>query len=383
MRILHVFPFFSIKGGGGTTWLVDQIASAQSKNGHDVSVLTSNFMFDDSNLNNNNLYNVIVLKSYFNFFGIYFSPNLIKFCRDNLGNYDIIHLHLFRSIQNVIVCLYADKLKTPYLIDAHGSLPRHFKIKFLKKYLYDLLIGNYILKKSKAFIAENELSYKEYIDFGVDDDKIAIIRPPFPIKDYENLPKKGLFKSKYDLNKKHIILFFGRIHYIKGIDFLVESFNIIQKRRNDVHLVIMGGDDGYKANIQALIKKLNIQNKVLFTGYLSGTQKLSCIIDSSVVVQTSRYEQGAGAPFAAVLCHVPIIVSDKSGAGLDVKRLNAGYVVKFNDNEHLSKAIEYVLQNQDEAIDKTKAGANRIKQDLSIEKNILEYDNVYKACINE
>ena len=75
--------------------------------------------------------------------------------------------------------------------------------------------------------------------------------------------------------------------------------------------------------------------------------------------------------------------NDKSGAGLDIKRLNAGYVVKFNDNEHLSKAIEYVLQNQDEAIDKTKAGANRIKQDLSIEKNILEYDNVYKACINE
>ena len=68
-----MYFLFLIKGGGGTTWLVDQIASAQSKNGHDVSVLTSNFMFDDSNLNNNNLYNVIVLKSYFNFWYLFFS----------------------------------------------------------------------------------------------------------------------------------------------------------------------------------------------------------------------------------------------------------------------------------------------------------------------
>ena len=382
MKILHVFPFFSIKGGGGTTWLIDQLSNAQSRVGHKVSVITTTHMFDNSNLNDKNLYNVIALKSYFNFFGIYFSPDLIKFCVKNLKDYDIIHLHLFRSIQNVIVCYYANKFKIPYLIDAHGSLPRHFKIKYLKKYLYDLFVGENILKKSKAFIAENELSYKEYIDFGIDDDKIAIVRPPFPVQDYNNLPKKGLFKTKFNLENKSIILFFGRIHWIKGIDILVESFNMLQRRREDVHLVIMGEDDGFKLKLEYIIKKLKIQDKILFTGYLSGKEKLSCIIDSSVVVQTSRYEQGAGAPFEAVLCNVPIIVSDNSGAAMDVKRLNAGYIVKFDDNQQLSNTMEYIIDNQDEAVSKTKAGANRIKNDLSIEKNITEYSDVYKSCIN-
>ena len=382
MKTLHVFPFFSIKGGGGTTWLIDQLSNAQSRVGHRVTVITTTHIFDNSNLNDKNLYNVIALKSYFNFFGIYFSPDLIKFCVKNLKDYDIIHLHLFRSIQNVIICYYANKFKIPYLIDAHGSLPRHFKIKYLKKYLYDLFVGENILKKSKAFIAENELSYKEYIDFGIDDDKIAIIRPPFPVKDYDNLPKKGLFKTKFNLEKKSIILFFGRIHWIKGIDILVESFNLLQRRREDVHLVIMGEDDGFKLKLEYFIKKLKIQDKILFTGYLSGKEKLSCIIDSSVVVQTSRYEQGAGAPFEAVLCSVPIIVSDNSGAAMDVKRLNAGYIVKFDDKQQLSDTIEYIIDNQDEAVSKTKAGADRIKNDLSIEKNITEYSDVYKSCIN-
>ena len=144
----------------------------------------------------------------------------------------------------------------------------------------------------------------------------------------------------------------------------------------------MGEDDGFKAQVQEIIKNLKISDKVLFTGYLSGNEKLSCIIDSSVVVQTSRYEQGAGAPLEAVLCNVPIIVSDNSGAAMDVKRLNTGYIVKFNDFEQLSDTIEYVVDNQDEAKIKTKSGAERIKQDLSIERNIIQYYNVYKSCID-
>ena len=382
MKILHVFPFYSIKGGGGTTWLIDQLASAQASNGHEVTVLSSNQLFDTSNLNNNNSYSIVSLKSYINYFGIYFTPGLIKFSIKHLKSYDIIHLHLFRSIQNVIICYYAKWYKVPYLIDAHGSLPRHIKSKFVKKYLFDLFFGKNILKNSNKFIAENELSYKEYIEFGVKDDKISIVRPPFPIDEYEDLPEKEIFKTNHNLKNKHLITFFGRIHWIKGIDILVEAFNNLLTKRDDIHLIIMGGDDGYRKKIEELIQSYGIENNILFTGYLSGKDKLSCIVDSSVVVQTSRYEQGAGAPFESVLCKVPIIVSDNSGAALDVKRINAGYIVKFGDIEKLSNAIDYVLNNQSESINKTIKGSERIKNDLSIEKNIIEYDNVYKSCID-
>ena len=68
MRILHVFPFYSIKKGGGTTWLIDQLAKAQTKNGHKVEVLVGDFKFDTDNLNKNNSYSVRKFKSYFNFF---------------------------------------------------------------------------------------------------------------------------------------------------------------------------------------------------------------------------------------------------------------------------------------------------------------------------
>ncbi|MEC7208505.1 MAG: hypothetical protein VXW11_05420, partial [Pseudomonadota bacterium] len=51
------------------------------------------------------------------------------------------------------------------------------------------------------------------------------------------------------------------------------------------------------------------ENKITFTGFLKGKEKTSIIKEATVCVQTSRYEQGAGAPFESVLIGTPIILA--------------------------------------------------------------------------
>src|SRR5207245_11567707 len=94
--------------------------------------------------------------------------------------------------------------------------------------------------------------------------------------------------------------------------------------------------------------------KVRFTGFLGGEDKLAALVDADVVVQTSRYEQGAWAPFEAVLCGTPIVVSRNSGAGEDVKRIDAGYLVDFGDRAELRDTLAYVLDHPDEARQKAR-----------------------------
>ena len=91
MKILHVFPFYSIKRGGGTISLINRVSNAQIESGDDVTVLTGDYMLEEELIKKNHRINVIVLKSYLNFFGIYFMPGLFKFCYKNLKNFDIIH----------------------------------------------------------------------------------------------------------------------------------------------------------------------------------------------------------------------------------------------------------------------------------------------------
>ncbi|MFC1908808.1 glycosyltransferase family 4 protein [Chloroflexota bacterium] len=205
--------------------------------------------------------------------------------------------------------------------------------------------------------------------------------PPFAIEEFAELPPPGLFRQKYNLKETHIILFLGRIHRIKGLDFLVESFNELARLRSDVILVIVGNDDGYKSTLDRLIDKLDLTDKVLFAGFLSGAEKLSALVDADVMVQTSVYEQGAWAPFEAVLCDTPIIVSSNSGAGEDVKKVDAGYLVEYGNKDDLSDRIRYVIDNPAEAQKKTHKAKEYIKSNLSLAKGIEKYEKLYEDVL--
>jgi glycosyltransferase involved in cell wall biosynthesis len=146
-------------------------------------------------------------------------------------------------------------------------------------------------------------------------------------------------------------------------------------------LAIIGPDDGYKPELDRLITGLGLNGKVLYTGYLSGDDKLSALEDAGVVIQTSRYEQGAWAPLEAVLCGTPIIVSSNSGAGEDVRRIDAGYLVEYGDKGQLSDAIKYVFDNPAEARAKTLRAKKYIEENLSMKSGIAKYEKVYQEVM--
>lgn len=201
------------------------------------------------------------------------------------------------------------------------------------------------------------------------------------MEEFEHLPPPGLFREKYNLKGKRIILFFGRINWIKGIDFLTEAFYELAKLREDVVLVIAGTDQGYKPVLEMLINQLHISDKVIFPGFLRGTDKLSVLSDADVLVQTSRYEQGAGAPFEAILCDTPIIVSDNSGAGADVRKIDAGYLVEYGNRIALRDIMQQVLTHPDEARAKTQKAKEYIINNLSFSRGVEIYEALYTEIV--
>jgi glycosyltransferase involved in cell wall biosynthesis len=314
-------------------------------------------------------------------------PDIIGGARRGLNGFDIIHLHSYRSFANVVTHHYAKKYRVPYVLDAHGSAPRMTAgkrgFKWLLKWLFDIAFGYRILRDASRVIAETEVGINEYRELGVKEDKIVLITPPLPVEEFANLPAQGLFRQKYDIKAKHVVMFLGRINWIKGLDFLAESFYELARHRSDVILVIVGSDDGYKPTLERVIEKLKLSDRVLFTGFLRGKDKLSALVDADVVVQTSRYEQGAWAPLEAVLCGTPIIVSSNSGAGEDVRRIDAGYLVEWGNKSDLVDKVKYVLDNPDQAAIKTRKARDYLERNQSMSSRIREYEELYARCIKE
>ena len=402
MKILMMNATFVPRKFGGATMFSYNLAKSLVRRGHEVTVYTTDVNDRYSRLSDvygvkdvegikthyfKNLNNLLA-SDYRLFLPIgMISATKRKAIKKDIVNVDVIHFHEFRLFQTIIVHQYAKKYGIPYVVDAHGSTSRMIGgkrgFKWLLRWLVDIAFGNRILKDASRCIGETEMGVNEYKELGVNQDKIVLITPLLPIEEFSQLPPRDLFRSKYNIKEKHIILFLGRIHWIKGIDFLVESFYELTKDRDDVILVIVGPDDGCKSTLEELINKLNLFDKVLFTGILRGNEKLSALVDADMLVQTSRYEQSAGAPLEAILCNTPIIVSSNSGAGEDVRRIDAGYLVEWGDKKELKDAMQKILDDPTEAMVKTQKAKEYIIKNLSMEKNVEKYENVYMDCIKD
>ncbi len=386
MKILQVFDLFSLPHGGGTVDLLYKLSRALAQRGHKVTIYTSDFELDQEYIDSLPEVKVYPFHCWSSLAGFYLTPGMVREVRKRIKDFDVIHLHCFRSFQNIVIHHYAQKYGIPYVMDTHGSLPRtHGKIgaKWLLRWLFDIAFGYRMLRDVSKAIAETEVGVNEYKEFGVNQDKIVLITPPFAVEEFSQLPPCGLFRQKFNIREKHIVLFLGRIHWIKGLDFLVESFYELTKSRSDAILAIVGNDDGYKPTLDRLIIELKLSDKVLFTGFLGGVEKLSALVDADVVVQTSRYEQGAWAPFEAVLCNTPIIVSSNSGAGEDVRKIDAGYLVEYGDKNELRDTIQYVLDNPAEARSKTGKAKDYIEANLSFIKCTEKYERLYKEVMEK
>ena len=380
MRIVHCFPFFSIKFAGGTSDLMYKIVKAQSKAGLKPIVLSGDYKFDGELAKTLQGVEFMISKSYLDKFGFSIMPGLLFSLIKNIKNIDVVHMHAYRTFQNFIVYLVCKLSKTPYIIDAHGAVPYHVNKKFLKR-VFDFVIGYRMLKDATILVAETEVGQKEYTDLldKLSRKNIAILSPPFDTDEFLILPEKTMFRKKFGIPlEKKVIMFLGRIHYIKGNDFLIRGFAEALKKRTDLHLVLVGSDDGHMEECKDIVRFLGIEENVIFTGFLAGKEKNSALVDADIVVQLSRFEQGAWAPLEGVLCKTPIIVTSNTGTGEDVKRIKAGYLVDFDDDEGLAETILSVFNNYDEAMSLTLEARTHIIDNLSMNARIHEYTELYK-----
>ncbi len=397
MKILQITPTFYPSKFGGIKVVSYNIAQALSGHGHDVTIYTTDAEIGShrlrvlDNYSNRNNFHVRYFKNISNLiaykYRIFLPLGIFFMIRKEIKNFDIVHSHDFRSFQNIIINYYCKKNSIPYIIDAHGAtstiLFNETGLKPGLRSLFDRFFGNKILKEATCVLAETKMGVEEYRNLGIKENKIFIISPPFPTDQFTQLPSKGEFKRKYGINNDKIILFLGRINIIKGIDFLINSFYLLSSEVDDIILVIVGPDDGYKSTLMNLINKLELNNKVIFTGFLDGNDKLSALVDASMLVQTSRYEQGAWAPFEAILCNTPIIVSSNSGAGEDVKKFDAGYLVEWGNKIELKEAMQRIINDPSDAKIKTQKAKEYIINNLSMNENVKLYEVVYSKCQNK
>jgi glycosyltransferase involved in cell wall biosynthesis len=382
MRILHAFIFFSIRFAGGTCDLIYKLAKAQVRAGLNPIISTGDHQFDADLAGSLPGVEFWVEHSWLDRSGFSLMPGLGKRLRSN-PRVDVVHMHVFRTFQNLSLYWHCKRNRIPYIMDAHGAVP-YYKRKPIIKRLFDRLWGRRILREAAVLVAETEVGVQEYLDIDptLERNRIVVLSPPFDTDEFVNLPERGRFRSEWSISpEENMIMFLGRIHQIKGNDFLIRGFAKLLERGVKARLVLVGPDNGHMEECKQLAKDLGAADHVLFTGFLYAEKKQSALVDADIVAQLSRQEQGAWAPFEAVLCGTPIVVTDHTGAGEDVKRIDAGWTVRFDDVEDLASRLQWMLSHRDETRSKTMQAKRHIEEKLSMNVRVHEYTDLYSKAI--
>lgn len=353
MRVLQVVNSFPPTWGkGGPARVSYEISKELVKRGHEVTVYTTDINDESNRLKNyknpsyidgiavyrfKNLNNALAWRN------VPVSPGMLFALSKNIRNFDIIHAHLYRSFQAILVHYYAKKYNIPYVLQVHGSVPQIIGRKQMKK-IYDKLLGNSILFDAKKIIALTQSEVEQFRALGIHDEKIEIVPNGIDLIEYGKLPQKGYFRKRYSIPENYkVILYLGRIHKIKGLDLLVKAFSLVSSEMKDIKLVIVGPDDGYLKELNKLINFIGNDN-IILAGPLYGKEKMEAYVDSDLYVLPSSYEAFPNTVFEAGICGTPVIVTDRCGISQIVND-KIGYVSKFNENDLKNTMIRILRDN--------------------------------------
>ena len=179
---------------------------------------------------------------------------------------------------------------------------------------------------------------KAYLsDKGFPADRLKAIYGGVSIKEIAIVPQQT---AKYDG------CFVGRIHPMKGVDYLIDVWDNVCKAKPNAKLALIGnGSKDFEAKIQQDIIKRGLQKNIDCLGYVDGVEKYKILKASKVFLHTSIYDNSGMTAAEAMACGLPAV-------RFDIPALRIAYpkgmlVVRLKNSKEFAGAVLQLLTNND------------------------------------
>lgn len=280
----------------------------------------------------------------------------------------VFHIHGVWMYPQYITAKKAAKINKPFIITPHGMYePWLWEHGYLKKKLYFNLLSKKIFKRASLFHAITSQE-KDGLN-QIFNNKINIEVIPNLISFKSDSQEEILTSQEEDY-----ILFIGRLDPIKGIKMLIEVFAKINQKK--FKLKIAGPPSLYRDELVVLTKKLSLESKVEFVGFVQGDEKDKLYRDAQAVVTPSFSEVVGLVNLEAAKAKTPVITTVTTGLLKDWDK-EGGVLINPN-----SQDLEIALKNtfswsQQERDDRGERLYDFVYKNYSWEENLYRWEELY------
>ena len=190
----------------------------------------------------------------------------------------------------------------------------------------------------------------------------------------EEMEKLEISVGDFVSLKKNIITI-SRLDYGKKNDDIIKSFSKIKESNWKLYII---GDGKEFNKLKKLIDDLNLNNKVILTGYKNKEEINKYMLDSSLFLMASITEGLPMVLLEAMSYGIPCIAYEvPSGVNDIIEDGRNGYIIKNRNEIEYIKRIEEVI-NDSKLRNKLGTNAKEKSKEFSKEKIVKIWENILK-----
>lgn len=213
--------------------------------------------------------------------------------------------------------------------------------RYIKYFIYypEFLLTCYAAKKN--IVSSNGVGLFENLNRFLPKKTIILNESTINKSDIIEYKKKNI--NKYNIN----LLYVGYLRPAKGLIYLVTALSELKKNnRNHKFTLNLVGDGDYKYELILAIKKLDLENDVIFHGHIEDKEKLNYLYASNDLFVFPSLSEGSPRVILEAMANGLPVIASNVGNIKHLLKNNRGVCIPPKDSNSIQNAITYCIKNE-------------------------------------
>lgn len=246
---------------------------------------------------------------------------------------------------------------------------------------FDMIFSRFVA----SFIYISRDVAKSYISQKKSLSKGRIIHNGIDMSEFTRPYDTALVRNEFGIKSDQILVgIVGRIDWWKGHEYFLEAIAEAAKCFSIKGIIIgdleknitKGRNVKYFKKLQALVNSLDLEDKIIFTGFRSDVPSLMAALDV-VVLATSTREPFGLVVIEGMAAGKPVVATGAGGV-LDIIEDGVnGLLVPCKDSKAMAKGISQIISDKDKAQQMGLAARKRVSEKFTIQHQVTAIQNLY------
>ena len=368
--VLFVTPYFLPYGGGLERYAFEIASRLQKDYQWRVVIVTSGNCRGRDQVEDYNGLTVYRLSYQFKVSNTPFSFRWFSRAKKILKeeNPDIVNIHTpVPGIGDVIAWLIKNK---PCVVAYHaGSMHKSHSCLNILVWLYEHTLMRVLLGRADSIVCSSDYVRFQFLEEYVS--KSRTITPAVDTSIFKPAPEKK--------NARPTILFvagLNRSEQHKGLQILIEAVKILREKIPNIQLTVVGGGN-MQSEYELRVKRLGLENSVIFTGRLQGSALVEKYQQAHVFVLSSRNESFSMVALEAMACALPVVSTRVGGITSLIEGGETGFLVEAVTSTDFAEKIAQILLNPKASAVLGKNGNTKAVEQFGWNSRTLEFNTLF------